>query len=111
MENKKSECFVCCKECPCDCLKVDTDHGCIHYCSMECYKKSNEEYGWDADFGEFDGHYFNCEFGGKFKEKWEKALKEVDLYKKLYFDFHAKWKALKYPDEKKLSITYKPKMG
>jgi len=99
------KCFVCEKECPCDCLEIDTDYGCIYFCSMKCYRKSNSECDWDAEFGEFKGHYYNCELGGDFKKKWKKALKEEALYRKLYFDFHAKWKALKYPDDKKSGVT------
>ena len=64
-EGEKMECFKCKKECPCECFEVNTDYGTINFCSKECYEKSNKECSWDAEFGEFNGHYYNCEFGLK----------------------------------------------
>jgi hypothetical protein len=92
-----NDCFVCKKNCPCDCLSVDTDYGTIHFCSLNCYQKSNKECGWDAEFGEFNNHFHQCEFGEMFKEKWKEAIKQENIYRDLYYQFHVKWKALAYP--------------
>jgi len=91
------QCFVCKHDCPCECFEINTDYGCIYFCSINCYNKSNKDCGWDADFGQFNKHYHNCKLGGMFKEKWKEAIKQEELYRKLYFEFHAKWKALAYP--------------
>jgi hypothetical protein len=76
----KHICIQCEKECPCDCFEVDSDIGCFYFCSKICYDISNKTNQWDADFGEYEGHYFTCEFGGKFEEKWKQAVKSLNIY-------------------------------
>lgn len=102
MEEKKlPKCIVCKKKCSCTCLEIDADEmGCIWFCSMKCYDKSNKELSWDMDFGSYKGHYYFCEEGGMFKEKWKEAVKEANMYNELYSEFHKKWKEVKYEKSK-----------
>ena len=77
----KKECYVCKKECLCSCFEVDTDYFPIYFCSLDCYNKSNTENDWGADLGEYEGHYAECKFGGHFKEKWGKVVKQLDIWR------------------------------
>lgn len=100
-QGKTILCLKCGKPIRCRCLELDTDQGCYYFCSVECYKEWNDkqDMDWDCEFGEYEGHYYFCELGGHFKEKWKELKKNKDLYEKLYMEFHGKWKALKYPEK------------
>ena len=84
----KENCFVCGKECPCLCFEISTDYGCLYFCSMKCYNKSNQKYDWDWDFGEYEGHYFECRFGGHFEEKWKEVVKSLNIWRKMALEKH-----------------------
>ena len=96
-EGKVIHCLNCPKPIQCRCLAFETDRGCYYFCSLDCYNKFNAkgEVDFDYEFGEYEGHYFFCELGGHFEEKWKELKKDRDGYKRLYEDFHAKHKKLK----------------
>lgn len=90
-----NECFVCEKLCPCDCFNIDTDYGIIYFCSLNCYDKSNKEYDWDAEFGEFDGHNAECLIGGNVNDKHREVVKKLKLWRELAENRHRKMLQLK----------------
>lgn len=101
-EGKIIHCLNCPEKILCRCLEFDTDsYGTYYFCSLECYKKFNDNLDSDLDleFGEYEGHYFVCELGGHFEEKWKELKKDRDNYKQLFEEFHKEWKELKYPNE------------
>ena len=111
-EEKVIYCLNCPKPIQCKCLEFDTDRGSYFFCSLKCYERFNVKQDMDLDleFGEYGGHYFWCELGGHFEEKWKELLKDRNNYKELYEQFHAEWKALKYPKEKKSGATLTPSL-
>lgn len=85
---KKKNCLQCKKECPCECLEIDTDCGIIYFCSIDCYKKSDKEYSWDMDFGDYEGHDEECHLGGHFEEKWKVVLKNLHIWRHMATEKH-----------------------
>lgn len=93
--NDEIKCFECHQICPCKCFEIDTDYGLIYFCSRNCYNTNSKKYGWDNEFGNYEGHYANCEYGGHFKEKWLDLRKQENVFEKLYFKTHKDWREQK----------------
>lgn len=101
-EGKTITCLNCPKPIQCTCIEFDTDRGCYYFCSMKCYNEFNTKHedDFDLEFGQYEGHYYCCELGGHFEEKWKELIKDRNNYEELYEEYHAKWKKLKYSKEK-----------
>lgn len=92
MSEKK--CLECEKDCPCECLEIDTgEYGSIYFCSMNCYEKSQME---DGEFGQYEGHYAECKFGGHFVEKWKEVVASLDIWRKLAEGYNKKLHEIGY---------------